>query len=175
MTAPTSPRRGTAAPGEGRAASPRIEPLDLGRANLAERLRRLWVAAYTVEARWLGVENFPPLSRTARDFRDAGSRFLGAFRGRRLVAAVELEARADGGRLIAGLVVDPREFRRGHASALLAHVLALPRAGPVAVSTGADNAAALALYRRFDFVEVARRRTSIGVEVVDLRLPGEPG
>ncbi|HEV8321782.1 MAG TPA: ribosomal protein S18-alanine N-acetyltransferase [Myxococcota bacterium] len=61
---------------------------------------------------------------------------------------------------ILNLAVDPEARRRGHATALLDHVLSLARAKSLAhllLEVRPTNAPAVALYRRFGFEEVGVR------------------
>lgn len=71
---------------------------------------------------------------------------------------------------IGGLFVDPRAHGSGFGRALIAHAGA--RLGPLTVSVYADNAKALAFYRRCGFVETARKPADDEgrpLEVVDMR------
>ncbi|HKA67577.1 MAG TPA: GNAT family N-acetyltransferase, partial [Actinomycetes bacterium] len=70
------------------------------------------------------------------------------------------------------LAIDPRFFRLGLASALLA---ALPAAAAVIVSTGARNEPALALYRRHGFEPTGSREIAPGVMVTELCRPAPIG
>jgi GNAT superfamily N-acetyltransferase len=74
---------------------------------------------------------------------------------------------------ITSLTVAPAFQRRGIARALLSEVLQRHGAGPLAVQTGAKNAAALHIYERIGFIAV--RRWVVGPEVLEvvrlLRLP----
>jgi ribosomal protein S18 acetylase RimI-like enzyme len=96
---------------------------------------------------------------------------LGALRGEELLGAVSIGPDDEAGQLcITSLVVHPAHQRRGVGRALLAEVLRLGPTQVFAVSTGAANTPALALYREFGFV--AYRHGTMGKEslpVVKLR------
>jgi ribosomal protein S18 acetylase RimI-like enzyme len=150
----------------------RIEPLNSTQAEVASAIHEVMVAAYRVEAELLGVADFVPLHRGVEAIRDAGSRFLGAFRDGELVGVAELEDEPDGTTNVASLVVRPPHFRRGIATALLHHVIARHGAGAITVSTGRRNAPALALYAGFGFDELRRWATVDGIPMVTLRRAG---
>jgi ribosomal protein S18 acetylase RimI-like enzyme len=148
-----------------------IETLDLHAPGVAEELLRVHLAGYEVEARLLDAPDFPPLRRTIGELRAAPSKFLGCFDGERLVGYLELE---DVGEelLVASLVVDPADFRRGVGKLLVRRAIDVARERPLAVGTGAENGPALALYAKLGFVERERRTAAGGIRVVRLVRPG---
>lgn len=142
----------------------------------ATRLAELRRAAYAVEAEWLGATDFPPARVSAAEVAREDAEVFAAYADGALAGAVSVEPLPEGARLVASLVVDPERHRRGIGRALVAHVVAEFGDRPLVVSTGAANAAALALYRAFGFVEAARR--TVGAEpiaVVELRRAPAPG
>jgi ribosomal protein S18 acetylase RimI-like enzyme len=140
-------------------------------AEMAAEVHAVMAAAYGVEAALLGVDDFVPLRRTVEAIRGARSTFLGVFLEDRLVAVAELETLADASANVASLVVLPAHFRRGLATALLRHVIALHGAGPITVSTGVRNAPALGLYARHGFREQRRWSTPDKIPMVTLLRP----
>jgi len=125
-------------------------------------------AGYAVEAELLGFDGIPPLRETLDELMHCGERFLGSYDEEGLAGVVSWEKLADATVDICRLVVAPRAFRRGHATALLD---ALDQAEPGArltVSTGTANAPALALYQRRGFVPVGIREVAAGVTVTVL-------
>ena len=156
----------------------RIEPLQHRDLPTARRLHAVLMPAYTQEAALLGAGDFPPLTRTAEDIQRSGDMHLGALRGDELLGAVSIGPDDEPGQLcITSLVVHPAHQRQGAARALLAEVLRLGPDQVFAVSTGAANTPALALYREFGFV--AYRHGVMGADslpVVKLRrLPSRGG
>lgn len=139
-----------------------LKPLPAWRARVQDLLR----AAYAEEAKLLGAADFPPARRTLAD-EEAGA-FYGVIGEQGLAAVIELEQEEDA-LLIASLAVRPECFRRGYASELLGWLLETHQP-PFAVATAADNLPATALYARFGFTEVGRRRTPDGLELVRYRL-----
>jgi ribosomal protein S18 acetylase RimI-like enzyme len=141
-----------------------IRPLDLADPPTLRALVALQRAAYAVEAELLGTDAIPALRETDAQLASAGETFLGAERDGRLVGAVSYKR--DGATLdIHRLVVHPRAFREGIATALLD---ALPPTPRQVVATGAGNAPALALYERRGFRVVRERELADGVRIVEL-------
>ncbi|ABC31051.1 Histone acetyltransferase HPA2/related acetyltransferase [Hahella chejuensis KCTC 2396] len=138
-------------------------------ADIARELYELFQSAYRVEAKLIGVEQFPPLRRTAADIMRSSTQFLGYRQVSRLVAAVEIERQGEW-LSIHSLVVVPDMFRQGFANGLLEYVFTqshqFGRAKGVKVSTAAVNAPAISLYERFGFRKVGENRTPEGISVV---------
>lgn len=154
----------------------RIERVDHRDPAIAESLAALRRAAYAVEAAWLGARDFPPARVSAAEVAAEDAEVHAAFDHAVLVGALSLEPLPGGARLVASLVVAPEHHRRGIGRALVAHVVARHGGEPLAVSTGAANVAAIALYRSFGFVESLRRRVGTEpIDVVELRREGRAG
>ncbi|HEY5506221.1 MAG TPA: GNAT family N-acetyltransferase, partial [Coriobacteriia bacterium] len=124
--------------------------------------------AYLVEAGLLGVTDFVPLRRSARDIEESHTRFLGVSLDGELAAVVELdEARPDTVNIDA-LVVRPRGFRAGLATALLRAVLDSDPPLTTTVSTAAGNTPALELYAGLGFFATGTWTTPDGIGMVTL-------
>jgi ribosomal protein S18 acetylase RimI-like enzyme len=150
----------------------RFTLLDHHCTDVAESIRVLLIAAYTVEAQRIGASNFPPLRRTAEHIARCGSRFFGRFAGNALVAVAEVEPASGTPSNIAGFAVHPSAFRRGHGAALLRHVLESLDPGPVTVSTASANEPAIRLYEAHGFRIVRRWSAPDGFDLVTLaRIP----
>lgn len=148
---------------------PDVVPLDATDASVAEAIRGVMAAAYAVEAARLGVEDFPPLRRTAAQIAASAARFVGVWDTDELLAVAEVERPGRGRVHLASLVVLPSHFRRGLASALLRRVLDADPGDDLTVSTGVRNEPALRLYAAHGFVVVRRWTTSDGIPMVTLR------
>jgi len=147
--------------------APRIVSLDHCDPAMSELIHATQMLAYAQEAALLNVEHFPPLERRPADVRSCAERFLGAFLGDGLVGAVSIGLEREPQQLnIASLVVAPTYQRRGIGRLLLAAALNECRGSVVTVSTGANNAPALALYAGFGFVECDRR--TVGPQALPL-------
>jgi RimJ/RimL family protein N-acetyltransferase len=134
-----------------------IEPLNPRERAVASSIHSVQLAAYTQEAQLLGVSNFPPLERTVDEVQTSDELFFGASLGGALVGVAAIEASKGQLRVyISSLVVLPEAQRSGVATALLQEVLRRFAQNVVVVSTAAENTRALALYKRFGFIERAR-------------------
>jgi ribosomal protein S18 acetylase RimI-like enzyme len=144
-----------------------LEIADLATAALVHRVQ---CAAYRQEADLLGVESLPALTRGVEDLQHLGETFAGIYLQGDLAAACSFED-VDPFE-ICSLVVHPSFQRRGLGAALLRWLLSQSSQRCVAVSTGARNVPALALYAQFGFVEVRRSFfTDPPLEVVHLERP----
>ena len=142
--------------------------LDLTDEAIARSVLALQRASYAVEAALIGSVDIPQLTETLEELRAAGLDWLGAFDETGLTGAVSWRFTDDGTVDIHRLVVAPRAFRRGIASALLDELDARFPGRPTLVSTGRDNGPALELYRRRGFT-VAREREAIpGLWIAEL-------
>ncbi|WP_130429930.1 GNAT family N-acetyltransferase [Rivibacter subsaxonicus] len=152
---------------------PRIEPLDHREPALASRIHAVLMLAYAQEAKLLQVRHFAPLDRTVEDIRSSREFFLGALRDQELLGVVGIGPDDEPGQIcIASLVVHPAHQRQGIARALMLEALRRGEGMVFSVSTGAQNAPALALYRELGFVDY--RWGTIGAEqlaLVKLRRP----
>jgi len=151
----------------------RVSRIDHTNAQVSESIRQLMVDSYTIEARLIGVTDFPPLRRTAEDIRSASATFYGCTESGHLVAVAEVERAEHGGLHIGGLVVHPRAFRRGIGSSLLSHVLQSSGGVRVTVSTAELNRPAVAMYEKHGFT-IVRRWAVQGIDMVTLATRDQP-
>ena len=149
--------------------APAVVRLDHTAPPVAAAIHAVMMAAYCVEAEILGVEDFPPLRRTAEQIAGAAGRFVGIAVAGTLAAVAELEAGEPGGVRISSLVVHPEYFRRGLARALLRDVIRTHPFDDVTVSTAAGNRPALLLYAGAGFHDHRRWATDDGIPMVTLR------
>jgi ribosomal protein S18 acetylase RimI-like enzyme len=156
---------------------PTIETLDHRDRAVAERVHAIQLAAYTQEARLLGVTDFPPLRQNIESIQRSEEQFLGAFVQGTLAGIAAIEQTPDAATIcISSLVVMPAMQRRGVASALLREVLRRFGSHALVVSTAVGNGPALALYGSFGFAELDRRFAG-SLELVRLgraTMPPEP-
>jgi ribosomal protein S18 acetylase RimI-like enzyme len=148
-----------------------VAPLDIADPAVAEAVVGIQRRSYAVEAALIGFDGIPPLRETVSELQSSGRcglSVLGARMGGELAGLLGYRwVDLLGGELdIDRLAIDPRFFRLGLASALLA---ALPAAAAVIVSTGTRNQPALALYRRQGFRSTGSREIAPGVTVTELR------
>lgn len=146
--------------------------LDLTDEAIADAVLDIQRAAYAVEAELIGSDGIPALTETLDELRAAGEEWLGLFDDDGLAGAVSWRA-LDGGTIdIHRLVVAPRAFRRGVASALLDGLDQAFPDRPMVVSTGSANEPALALYRRRGFDVVGEREVVPGLSITELARRG---
>ncbi len=123
-----------------------------------EAVWQLMRDAYTVEARLIGCDDFPPLSRSVADLKAFTGRFYVTYDQDNPVGVLQLSHAKDCAS-IDSLCVAPSHFRRGIGRALLEHILALGYP-TVRVSTAALNAPATSLYLKLGFTQVGESEKS---------------
>ena len=156
------------------AASGVSEPvlLDLADEAIARSVLALQHEAYAVEAELIASDGIPQLTETLEELQAAGLDWLGTFDEGGLTGAVSWTLLDDGTIDIHRLVVAPRAFRRGIATALLDALDGHFPGRHTLVSTGRDNAPARELYRRRGFTVVREREVIPGLWVTDLERRG---
>lgn len=152
-----------------------IAPIDHRSARVAQQIHAVLLPAYAQEARLLQAADFPPLQRTVADIQAEEGFYLGALRGQTLLGALAIGRDDEPGQLlVATLVVHPAQQRQGVARALMTAMLQRGAGMAFAVSTGAANTPALALYHALGFV--AYRHGTVGPDalaLVKLRRPAD--
>jgi ribosomal protein S18 acetylase RimI-like enzyme len=148
-----------------------IRRLDLSDDTIARSVLALQRESYAVEAALIGDDRIPALSETLDELRTASLDWLGASDGEGLAGAVCWRVLADGTVDIDRLVVAPRAFRRGVASALLDALDAVHPGRRMVVSTGRGNDPAITLYRRRGFAVVRDREVIPGLFISELERP----
>lgn len=139
--------------------------------DLAREVLALQRQAYAVEAALIGSNGIPALTESLDELRAAGETWLGVFDATGLCGAVAWQRLDDDTIDICRLVVAPRSFRAGVATALLDELDRRYPSNPMVVSTGSANAPALELYRRRGFRQVRRREAAPGLMVTELARP----
>ena len=148
--------------------------LDLTDEAIARSVLALQREAYAVEAELIAADGIPQLTETLGELQAAGLDWLGTFDQTGLTGAVSWNVLDDGTVDIHRLVVAPRAFRRGTATALLDALDARFPGRHTLVSTGRDNGPARELYRRRGFTVVREREAIAGLWVTDLERRGRP-
>ena len=151
-------------------------PLDLADDATAREVLALQRDAYAVEAALLGSDGIPALTETLDELRAAPEEWLGVSDDGGLTGAVSWRELGDGTIDIHRLVVAPRAFRRGVASALLDELDRRFPDRPMVVSTGRANEPALTLYARRGFTILREREVVPGLVIAELgREPSRNG
>lgn len=142
-----------------------IRKLDHQRKAVAERIREVFQASYTVEAKLLKADHFPPLHRPVEGFTESTNDFYGYFMDGQLAGVVEVVPGKRSSH-IQSMVVHPAHFRQGIGSQLLDFVLGAYDCPVFTVETGLENGPAISLYHKFGFREVGQYDTDHGVRKV---------
>ena len=133
--------------------------------KIAEEIRAIFQASYTVEAEMLKAVDFPPLKRTVAQFMKSDSKFYAYYLIKNIAGVIEIENDEDLTH-IQSLVVYPKYFRNGIGRKLVQFILDTYKAEIFTVETGIDNHPAIKLYKRFGFQEQAQWDTNHGVRKV---------
>lgn len=140
---------------------------------LAAAICGVLLPAYAQEAVLLGAKHFAPLQKTAADVQASNDFHLGVLYQDRLLGVLSIGPDDDAQQLCINLlVVHPDAQRQGVGRSLVQAALQRGAGMVFAVSTGAQNLPALALYQAFGFV--IYRHGTVGPEqlpLVKLRRP----
>ena len=145
-----------------------IAPAEDG--DLARALLAVQHSAYAVEAALIGDDRIPPMHEDIDDLRRAPLSWLAAFVDDRLAGAIAWADTVDEID-VDRLMVAPSAHRRGVALTLVREVLRRAGTRRAVVSTGRDNAPAMALYVRLGFSRVDDREVLPGLWVTRLAHP----
>lgn len=146
-----------------------ITKLDHTQIAQAKGIHTVFQKSYKIEAQLIGVENFPPLSRSIEDIASSKSEFYGFIDQQTLAAVIEIqisEQHLD----IHSLTVDPQFFRKGIAGKLINYVLNECDIKQATVETALVNAPAIKLYNKYGFAVFKQWTPSHGIEKVALRV-----
>lgn len=142
-----------------------IQKLQQNNITIAKKIRAVFQASYKVEAEILGAKDFPPLKRPLEAYIDCPNLFYGCIKDGELAGVTEIIHNTEFTHF-RSLVVDPRFFRQGIASALIRHIFNTFDANLFIVETGVDNEPAIALYKQFGFHEVSQWDTAHNIRKV---------
>ncbi len=143
--------------------------LDHSQISYATKIHEVFQLAYRVEADLIGVEDIPPLHRSASAIQASDTLFYAIIEAGQVAAVVEIDIQ-DQVLDICSLVVAPAFFRRGLASQLMAFLQTSFTLKIMVVETGAGNAPAIALYEKFGFVLQKQWTPGHGIPKVLLEL-----
>ncbi|NQY63177.1 MAG: GNAT family N-acetyltransferase [Alteromonadaceae bacterium] len=131
--------------------------------EVANRIYTIFQNSYRVEAQLIGVLDFPPLLRSAKDIVYSKTEFYGFSDNNCLAAIIEIVIE-DKHLEINSLTVDPKYFRKGIADKLISYVLDVFDFTEAIVETAVVNIPAINLYKKHGFVEFKRWTPSHGIE-----------
>ena len=133
--------------------------------KIAEEIRAIFQASYTVEAKMLKAIDFPPLKRTVSQFLKSDSEFYAYYLMKNIAGIIEIENQKNLTH-IQSLVVYPKYFRNGIGRKLVQFILDNYKSKIFTVETGIDNHPAIKLYKSFGFQEQKQWDTNHGVRKV---------
>lgn len=128
-----------------------IRTLDVTDEQVADRILKLQIPSYMVEAKLINFYDIPPLKDTVETLQNCGEEFYGYFIGNDLCGAVsfKVESKALD---IHRLIVHPNHFRKGIANQLLCFIEEQVRGvEKLIVSTGFKNKPAVEFYLKRGF------------------------
>lgn len=140
-----------------------IKKLDNSNTYVANQIFTIFQNSYKIEAQLIGVLNFPPLLRSAKDIEDSKTKFYGFNENNCLAAIIEVIIE-DRQLEIHSLTVDPKYFRKGIADKLIDYILEKFDFSKATVETAVVNTPAINLYKKHGFVEFKRWTPSHGIE-----------
>lgn len=144
-----------------------IESISLNDPDKLGQLWRLQHLAYRLEAEMIGFKEIPPLMDTLETLQQCGESFYGYMDSDGgLIGAIAVAEEEKDALTITRMMVHPDYFRKGIASALIAHIFeTYPDYPRYIVSTGTLNEPAVRLYSKFGFVPVDHVQLAPGVEL----------
>jgi ribosomal protein S18 acetylase RimI-like enzyme len=140
-----------------------IEKLNNSSEEVANQIFTVFQNSYKIEAQLIGVLDFPPLSRSAKDIENAKTLFYGYCENNCLAAVIEISI-TDKHLEICSLTVDPSYFRKGIANKLIKYALEIIDYSEAIVETAVVNIPAINLYKKHGFVEFKRWTPSHGIQ-----------
>jgi ribosomal protein S18 acetylase RimI-like enzyme len=144
--------------------------------EVSEQIYQVFQSAYKIEAELIGVENFPPLSRTVEHIQQSTTQFYGFTVEDRLAGVIEItlskgtvESISKTTLEIDSLTVSPLFFKQGIASQLIEFVLQNKVFKYAIVETAAVNQPAIKLYEKHGFRVFKQFIPDHGIEKVALK------
>ena len=146
-----------------------IIKLDNSKNEVAKKIYSVFQNSYKIEAKLIGVVNFPPLQRSNTDIKNSETLFYGYVEEKNIAAVIEVDR--DNNLLdICSLTVDPKYFKKGIASKLVSYVLENNNFSKATVETAVANKPAINLYKKHGFVEYKRWTPSHGIKKIALSI-----
>lgn len=150
-----------------------INKLDNSNEYVANQIHTIFQSSYKVEAKLIGVIDFPPLSRSTKNIENSKTLFYGFNENSCLAAIIEISIK-DKRLEIDSLTVDPKFFRKGIAGKLISFALNAFEITEATVETAVVNEPAINLYKRHGFVEFKRWTPSHGIQKLAMSVKNVP-
>ncbi|MEM6806125.1 MAG: GNAT family N-acetyltransferase [Bacteroidota bacterium] len=142
-----------------------IEELQHNKLEISNQIHDVFQASYLVEAKLLGLSDFPPLKRLLESYLKSENIFFGYVEHGDLKGVIEVSLPPECVD-INSLVVHPKFFRLGIGRKLLEYVLNRFDRELFLVETAVDNKPAIALYKKLGFKEIKQWDTDFGIRKV---------
>lgn len=127
-----------------------IKKFDIRNTKNAEKLLKIQIPSYKVEAEVIDYEDIPPLKDTVNTLQQCGENFFGYYIKEELCAAISVKV-SDHEVDIHRLIVHPDHFRKGIAQKLLTFIEGQFDIKTIIVATGSKNTPAITLYKKNGF------------------------
>ena len=147
--------------------------------EVSQQIYQVFQRSYKIEAELIGVENFPPLSRSVEQIRQSTNEFYGVIIEGVLAGVIEVSLKESSAQDISkttleieSLTVSPLFFKQGIASRLIEFVLQNKAFEYAIVETAAVNQPAIRLYDKHGFRVFKQFTPEHGIEKVALKQNG---
>lgn len=130
-----------------------IKKIDITNPEVSKEVLNIQIPSYNVEAKIIDFYDIPPLKDTVQSLQQCGETFFGYYLNKELCGVISIKT---DGRIIDihRLMVHPKHFRKGIAEKLLNFIeVELGKFEVIVVSTGTQNAPAVAFYLKNGFLK----------------------
>lgn len=130
-----------------------IKKIDITNPEVSKEVLNIQIPSYNVEAKIIDFYDIPPLKDTVQSLQQCGETFFGYYLNKELCGVISIKT---DGRIIDihRLMVHPKHFRKGITEKLLNFIeVELEKFEAIVVSTGTQNAPAVAFYLKNGFLK----------------------
>lgn len=137
-----------------------IKKIDITNPVVSQEVLNIQIPSYNVEAKIIDFYDIPPLKDTVQSLQQCGETFFGYYLNKELCGVISIKT---DGRIIDihRLMVHPKHFRKGIAKKLLNFIeVELEKFETIVVSTGTQNAPAVAFYLKNGFLKTGETQAT---------------